>query len=166
MAWTEPKTWTPEVLTSFDMNKHIRDNLNALRNPARATVIVNNTDFSTSSETFVDVDGSILSLSLQTDGGDIMVGFQGKVDVPGQCAVFFTVDMDGQLVTPGDSSIICLDKWTGSATYKLPIGFVFIIENVLAGSHTLKLKWRKSHSSPTLYASNSEAVQFWAQEVF
>lgn len=31
MAWTTPKTWSSAVLTSADMNAHLRDNLNAMR---------------------------------------------------------------------------------------------------------------------------------------
>ena len=31
MAWTNPKTWTAEVLTSADMNVHFRDDLNYLK---------------------------------------------------------------------------------------------------------------------------------------
>lgn len=30
MAWTTPRTWSSEVLTSTNLNTHLRDNLNAL----------------------------------------------------------------------------------------------------------------------------------------
>lgn len=35
MAWTNPKTWTAEVLTSADMNKYISDNLSYLKASTR-----------------------------------------------------------------------------------------------------------------------------------
>ena len=31
MAWTNPKTWTAAVLTVADMNTHVRDNLDFLK---------------------------------------------------------------------------------------------------------------------------------------
>lgn len=32
MAWTDPRTWTSEKLLSADLNPHVRDNLNFLKN--------------------------------------------------------------------------------------------------------------------------------------
>src|SRR6187549_1242968 len=31
MSWTNPKTWTAAILTSIDMNQHIRDNMGVLK---------------------------------------------------------------------------------------------------------------------------------------
>ena len=31
MAWTAPKTWSSEPLTSLDLNSNVRDNLNHLK---------------------------------------------------------------------------------------------------------------------------------------
>lgn len=38
MAWTDPKTWASETLTSSDMNTHVRDNLNYLKGTSDGAV--------------------------------------------------------------------------------------------------------------------------------
>jgi len=41
MAWTTPKTWGSEPLTADKLNEQLRDNLNALKDPATSSVIAN-----------------------------------------------------------------------------------------------------------------------------
>ena len=77
LAWTTPKTWADdELVTANVMNTHVRDNLNALKAPPTARYELNRTsDYTTTSTSFVDVDGTKLALTITTSGGDVMVHF-------------------------------------------------------------------------------------------
>ncbi|MEO1163712.1 MAG: hypothetical protein AAFV98_08020 [Chloroflexota bacterium] len=74
MAWTQPKTWSNEPLVASDLNTHLRDNMEALKEPPSANYELDETsDYTTTSTTFVDVDSTNLSLTLDTNGGDVKV---------------------------------------------------------------------------------------------
>ena len=63
MAWTSPKTWSfGEVLTSTDMNTYVRDNTQALFDGDGSVIkqvkqVITTTDFTTTSDTLVDLTG-------------------------------------------------------------------------------------------------------------
>lgn len=77
MSWTTPKTWSAnEIVGAADMNTHIRDNMNALKDPPfYQTAITAN--WSASATTWTGI--SSLSAVLNTYGGDIMVHFQAFI---------------------------------------------------------------------------------------
>lgn len=70
MAWTTPRTWvTGEVVTATEMNAHVRDNLNALRQASLATGTVNSTGFAActaSTIAFDDLSGWVPTTSYWT----------------------------------------------------------------------------------------------------
>ena len=67
MAWTQPKTWASEPLTSSDLNTHLRDNLEILKDPPSDDNILNQgSDYTTTSTAFVNIDGTNLSLTITT----------------------------------------------------------------------------------------------------
>ncbi len=165
MAWTTPKTWTSEPLTSLDLNTHLRDNLEALKDPPGASYTLNESvNYYTTSTTFVDVDASKLALTITTGGGDVMVHFHGVV-AASSGRVNFDLDVDGTRVA-GDDGITRLDTITA------PVSFTRLISGLAAGSHTFRLQWRvSSGANATLYAGAGSAVQldlhpqFWVREV-
>ncbi|MEL6406094.1 MAG: hypothetical protein AAFR81_17115 [Chloroflexota bacterium] len=82
MAWTTPKTWSNEPLVAGDLNTHLRDNMEALKDPPSEQVVLDEaSNYSTSSTVFVDVDNTVLSLTLETNGGDVMVHFHATVSM-------------------------------------------------------------------------------------
>ena len=107
MAWTQPKTWASEPLTSTDMNTHLRDNLEALKDPPSNNYELNEaSNYTTTSTTFVDVDATNLSLTIVTHGGDIMVHFHGMFDHNTNGGyVFLDVDLDGTRIAGDDGFI-------------------------------------------------------------
>jgi len=58
MAWTTPRTWAAEVLTSTLLNSHLRDNLNALKTAKKITTATKTTD-----TTFSTTNGTVCSFS-------------------------------------------------------------------------------------------------------
>lgn len=81
MAWTTPKTWAAEPLTSSDLNTYVRDNQNHLKNRLdnNAEHTANEgSDYTTTSTSFVDVDATNFSHTITTNGGAVLIGFAGS----------------------------------------------------------------------------------------
>lgn len=72
MAWTAPKTWAGDLLTSSDFNTHIRDNLLWLKAPTSGRVTLANA-ITTTSTSWADATG--LSVTMTTNGGNVLVLF-------------------------------------------------------------------------------------------
>ena len=169
-TWTTPKTWsTGEALTASDMNTHIRDNLDALKEPPTASYACDEaSDYTTTSTTFVDVDSTNLSLQITTTGGDVLIGFVGTVQLTTAASILFDVDVDG--TRDGGDDGICRG-YSSTNTLIQTIGFVRLITGLSAGSHTFKLQWKTTSGTLVdLYAgagtSNRDLhPQFWAREV-
>jgi hypothetical protein len=167
MAYTNPKTWASGVLLSTDMNTYIRDNQTALKDPPfdhyESDEVSN---YSTASTTFVDVDATDFSLSITTTGGDIFVGFTGMLVGVTSNKVFFELELDGVAVG-GDDGITGMQS---ASTIAMPINFGYWIIAPSAASHTVKLQWRVTGSTTTIYAGAGTAngdvhPQFYIREV-
>ncbi|MEO1643547.1 MAG: hypothetical protein AAFR67_00055 [Chloroflexota bacterium] len=162
MAWTQPKTWSNEPLVASDLNTHLRDNMEALKEPPSANYELDETsDYTTTSTTFVDVDSTNLSLTLDTNGGDVMVHFHATVGMSSY--VLFDVLVDG-VRTGGDDGIVA------QGANDTTITFTRLITGLPAGSHTFTLQWKVHTGTGTLYAGAGTFItdlhpQFWAREV-
>jgi hypothetical protein len=164
MTWN-PKTWSAgAVVTASDLNTELRDNLNTLKNPPSDNYELNEgSDYTTTSSSFVDIDATNLALSITTTGGDVMVGLIGSFNSSGDNHNFLEIDLDGSPVGGDDG--IC--KWRDRNE---KTGFVYLITGVSAGSHTIKLQWKRDAGTLTLYAGAGASdadvhPQFWAREV-
>lgn len=165
MTWTTPKTWvTGEPLTASDMNTHLRDNLEALKNPPSAQVTLNQaSDYTTTATSFVDVDSGVLSLTISTHGGDVMVAFHGNVGATSR--VYLNITADGVPIAGDDG--IASNTGTGDNTL---FSFVRLVTGLAPGPHTFRLQWKVNSGTATLYAGAGTAnwdvhPQFWAREV-
>jgi hypothetical protein len=174
MAWVTPRTWVPEELVTANLlNTHLRDNLNALKNPPSARYEPNEgSDYTTTSTSFVDVDATNLALTITTAGGDVMVGFHGLVapDNVGAARVLFDVAVDGTRTAGNDGITGTTQEGSEGGARPKNVSFVRLISGLAAGSHTFKLQWRTNTGTATLYAgagtSNADVhPQFWAREV-
>lgn len=178
-TWESPKDWqTGAVVTAAEMNTYISNNLLALKNRVSAQYrLAEAADYSTTSTSFVDVDATRLALTLETTGGHLLVGFHGCMKAVG-FGVYFDVDIDGTRVG-GDDGIIMTDP---QSTYGAQsISFVRLVTGIEAGSHTVKLQWKKATATSnavTLFAGGSTYIstgtyvvegmlhpQFWVLEV-
>lgn len=148
MAWTQPKTWSSEPLTSSDLNTHLRDNLEELKDPPSGDYTLNEvSDYTTTSTTFVDVDATNLSVTLTTNGGDVFVFFAPLVGLGSSQVVFFDLDVDGTGLGGDDGIVAAVPSGVGIA---IPV--MAMITGLAAGSHTIKLQWKVSGGTATLYA--------------
>jgi hypothetical protein len=167
MTWTTPKTWADQELVTADLlNTHLRDNLEALKEPPSGNYECDETsEYTTTSTSFVDVDATNLVMTLATGGGNVMVHFHGNLQHSGSSGrIYLDVEVDGTRVA-GDDGIV----WgAGDAIFDLT--FTRLITGLSAGDHIFKLQWKTSAATATLYAgagtSNKDThPQFWAREV-
>lgn len=175
--WTTPKTWTAdEIVTATDMNIHIRDNLNALKNPPTHAIERNNgAAYSTTSLTFVPVDATNLQLQLTTAGGDVWVHFHGTVWADSATARAFGFDIGidgttGYYNSQGYAGGCC----TGAiqSTIGQAVSFDILLRGLAPGTHTFTLLWKAHAGTIYLAAQNNSAewrqdvpAIFWAREV-
>lgn len=166
-TWTAPLTWTTDQLvTASDLNTHLRDNLEFLKDPPTTAALLNESaNYSTTSTTFVNVDATKLTLTLTTSGGAVLIGFSGMcLNSGGTFAIYFDVDIDGARFA-GDDGI------TGSAAAAVEhFAFAILKTGLAAGTHTFKLMWRVSAGTGVFYTGAGTAnadihPYFWAREV-
>lgn len=174
MVWTEPKTWVAEPLVAADLNTYLRDNLNALKEPPSAHYELDESaDYTTTSTSFVNVDSTDgkLSLKINTNGGDVLVGFHGYVQPgTGNDIVFFDIEVDGVRVG-GDDGIIGAQRAAAATNPgRFGISFTRLIPNLDPGEHTFNLQWRVTVGQAVIFAGAGTAnanthPQFWVREV-
>ncbi|MGB1287333.1 MAG: hypothetical protein ACPG7F_12415 [Aggregatilineales bacterium] len=169
MTWTTPRTWlTGEILTASDMNTHLRDNLDALKDPPTDHYMLDEiSNYSTTSTTFVDIDNTNLSLTIETTGGDVLVGFVGGFTSTVNGIVFLELDLDGVVVGGDDGITAGICETTAPGT---TMSFVWLLTGLSAGSHTVALQWRVTGGTARLYAGAGTTSadihpQFWIREV-
>lgn len=168
MAWTSPKTYiVGDPLTAAEMNTYQRDNMNALKTPPEEAKQVNEgADYTTASATFVDVDATDLSLSVTTTGGDLMIGFYGSFLGSALMLAYLNVVIDEAVVALEDGMVV----QTIDVASAQVVSFVHIETGVSPGAHTIKLQWKASGGTATMYAGAGTAnadvhPQFWAREI-
>lgn len=169
MAWTTPKTWSSEPLTSIDLNTYMRDNQNHLKDrldASASSVISGASLLRTTANDFVDVDATKLSLTLTTHGGDVLLGFTGTVRHSyGSATTSLNVAVDGVDYIADDGVIGVRNAHSGDENRSKPLSFVLLITGLSAGSHNFKLRWKTSRSNTASMDVVDLHPQFWAKEI-
>jgi hypothetical protein len=148
MAWTAPTTRaTDDLINASIWNTDVVDNLAFLKNPTSGVATLT-TQLTTTSTSFTDATG--LSVTMTTSGGNVMCVFNASVGNNGASQNIFTLDVDGtdQGATDGLLSV------TASAI-AANASFVYVVTGLSAASHTIKVQWRVSGGTGTLFANNS-----------
>lgn len=154
MAWSTPKTWGTEVLTSSDMNKYIRDNQNYLKDALQVLPFDNmprNTTYSTTSTSWVNVDATNLSSFMTTTGGNVLLGLQASCRTATNNEINLRVAIDAN-----NAFYIRIDDQIKNTN----ASFVGVAYNLPAGSHVFRLQWQVSGGTNYLVAP-----LFWTREV-
>jgi len=169
MAWTTPKTWSSEPLTSIDLNTYVRDNQNHLKDRLDAgvnRVISEGQMLSTTANDFVDVDATKLALTLTTHGGDVLLGFTGTVQhTRGNATSYFNVAVDGVDYIADDGLLGLRNAYSGDTIKIKPLSFVLLISGLSAGSHSFRLRWKTSANNTASMDVVNLHPQFWAKEI-
>ncbi len=161
MAWTTPRTWVDqELVTAGLLNTHLRDNLNYLLAPNCQEIKLTNGDKSTTSTTPVDISG--LSITLTTNGGPVLVVFDGLFHDNGVLTHFVNLRVDGTDYASGAMMYGALyDSSADPRHHTLAV----LITGLAAGSHTFKMRWYVSSDTVTMLANASYPAHFSAIEL-
>lgn len=153
MAFTTPRTWVAaQIVTADELNIDIRDNMVYLKDRIDGVAkqfIRTVTDYTTTSTSLVDIDGTNLSLTFTTDGSDVLVIFAGYGDnsgTNGEVLVAVKVDSTDFEITSGTSP-------TGNAAINL--GFIYIFTGLSAASHTFIMRWKVAAGTGTITAGTT-----------
>ncbi len=168
--WTTPKTWVSEPLTSTDLNTHLRDNLDFLKNPPTAVHAADQaSDYQTTSASFVAVDSTHFDFSLTTAGGAVLLSFYGVMRHSDTGAAFMDVAVDG--VRQGGNDGLVVAHWPTVDNRAISVCFQHLVTGLSAfNAHTFELMWRVAGGSVTLFAGAGTTQrdcipQFWVREV-
>ena len=168
MAWTSPKTWASEPLTSTDLNTYVRDNQDHLKDRldnSASKVAAGATSLSTNATAFTDIDADKLGITLTTHGGDVLVGFTGTVKSQLIAkAIYFNLSVDG-VDYFADDGIVSSAIGNGSVNLFKPLCFVVLVTDLDAGSHTFKMRWKTASGNTARIDIASVHPQFWAKEI-
>src|SRR5713226_7938382 len=99
MGWSTPPTFvTGQLVGATDLNTYVRDNTNyLLARPKNAIKRDNNANYTSTSTSFVDIDGTNLVIVLATSGTTVLLNFQGVYTYNGGTYVTaaFDFNIDG-----------------------------------------------------------------------
>lgn len=119
----------------------------------------------TLSSTFVDVDGSNLSLTITTLARRVMVGLVAMGD-SAATGIYgsIDVDLDGTRLGGGASGLHIWNQHDTLAIYN--VGFVYLTDVLSAASHTFKLQWHNNSGATAvrLAGTASQPLRFWVAE--
>lgn len=154
MVWTSPKTWTAETLTVADMNTHLRDNLEALRNPPSYSY-QNSSNYTTTSTSLVSLDSTNMTHSFVLETvGDVLVHFDAAVSNSGGGDTIIELQQDGVAICEGQAD--------SPGAKKYHVAMTILIEGLAAGTYVFTVKWKAEHSTSTLYGGSHN---FFVREV-
>jgi hypothetical protein len=154
MAWSTPKTWGTEVLTSADMNQYIRDNQNFLKDAVDPLPFQNNprnVTYSTNVTSWANVDATNLSATLTTTGGNVLLGLQAS------CRTAANNEINLRVAIDGDNPFYIRVQRN---EYNVNASFVGVAYGLTAGSHVFRLQWKTTGGTNYLVAP-----LFWVREV-
>ena len=165
MPWTTPKTWISEVLSSAEMNTYLSDNTQYLYDeitysPAEYTYTrVGAVNYTTTSETLVDIDDPNMVATITTDGGDVRVTFAATAYRTSGTAMnaFFAVLYDGSIYQPIQVEV---DQLPG-----VNVSFSYVFNNVSAGSHTFRMRWRRGIGETATLGLYGQYAHFSVREL-
>lgn len=107
----------------------------------------NNANYTTTSTSFVNVDGTNLSITLTVNTGKVEITFTAMAGNAGAAFTNFDISIDGtRYGSAGASGLI------GTSSSTANVSFTIIVDGLSVGSHTFNLVWAVGASTGTLYA--------------
>lgn len=131
---------------------------------ASAAVTRNNSaDYTTTSDTFTDVDATNLAHTITTGARRVLVTFAGiAYNATSSAGACFTVAVDGTDAGTGEGLAVSQTNGTGGSG----VSFGYITDVISAGSHTFKLRFRRLNSgTAVLLANTTGRPHFAVQEL-
>ncbi len=161
MAGTTPKfdRTDGEPVADSGMNAVVENNAVLTAAPPTASYQTAS-DIDSYTDDFVDIDSDNLNLTITTNGGDVLAGFQGAIHRLGDgTTVNIDIEVDGNRQGAWHTGIIS----AGIGSSRSPLGFSYLIRNLSAGRHTFKLQWRSNVRGRGMKLKTHS--QFWVREI-
>lgn len=165
VAWTTMRDLDAgDLVLASDMDA-LRTNLEYLEDCNWVSSgYVAGSNYSTSSSSWANIDGTNLAITIVTAGRPILLYGAGKFGVsgsPGNVFVDIMIDADrvGTSRLGGSDGLV---QWSNSDQY---IGFAHIQEGLSAGTHTAGLQWKNTGTNGALLYATNAAVLFGAIEL-
>ena len=115
-------------------------------------------NYTTTSTTFADVDGSNTNLTISTGAHRVMIMFTGTAkNSTNTFSVYFDVDIDGTRFGNGDAGIIRIQSAPAGGLHNA--SFTVVTSALSAGSHTFKLRWRVDGNTATIMNTGTDEAQ-------
>lgn len=150
MAWTVPRTWSAgEIVGGADMNTHIRDNLNAVKDPPFYHSAVTSAWTWGGAGDWTGV--TSLSATIATYGGDVMVGFQALVSNSNG-----VIDLNVNTTAYAGTT-----RGLGRADSAGMLQYVVWVTGLASGTHT----FQPIFSGGATLGGDLSPTLFWAREV-
>jgi hypothetical protein len=120
-------------------------------------------NYTTTSVTFADIDATKLALPLITSSKNILAGFTGTIGNTAGWYGYLDLAVDGAQIG-GDDGL-----WS-TVVANTTASLTNLIQNLLPGTHTVKIKWKTQGVTLTLYAGAATALldlhpTLWVKEV-
>lgn len=138
-TYTTPKTWTSALVTSTDMNTHIRDMMDYLKaRPVARVSDLDGTVFNTTSASFVDITGATVNIT--TSGSSRLLILANVMGNPSAAmAPAFTALVDG--VSQGDATYGLMKTAMATAGQPYNTSFAFLTSAAVSdAAHTVKIQ--------------------------
>ena len=126
-------------------------------------------DYTTTSSTFVDVDGTNLALAITTGAHRVLIGVVGSLNTStAYQIVTFDLTVDGTRVGSTNGGIFQTRREgaDGGTNMMRSASFTFLTDALTAASHTFKLQWKVDTGTATLMGgtSNNPYMQMYVIE--
>ena len=173
-TWSAAKeNWTTgDLVLATDLNL-IGNDINWLKAPPSANVLLNHTnDLFTTSTSFVDVNNTLLTLSITTTGGNLLIGFSGTISNSTLAAATYLdvniFDGSSNVRFAGDDGLTAIQQSVASHMYNA--SFVVLKTGLPADTYTLTLQWKVTSGTALLYSGAGTSQHdihghFWVREV-
>lgn len=167
--FTTPPTFTPgQIVGATDFNAYLRDNpLYLLARPHQSVLRDNAAAYTTTSTSFVDIDATNLKITISISGSAVLVGFAATCSLNNTAYASFDIDVDGTRWGAAGAEGIVSHHFSGGT---FNVSFVVLVTGLSVASHTLKIKWKTSANTLSLYSGAAGSgfdyiPNFWAVEV-
>jgi hypothetical protein len=165
MAYITPPAWTPSMPASQDRLNILSNDIAFLFQKALSVTKRNNAgDYSTSSASFVDIDGTNLAATILCTTGRVRVTLIGTFYADAasrQMSVDFT--MDGTRFNASFTNGLASETMD---TNSRVCTFTDIKTGISAGSHTFKVQWLTGSGTAKLRSNTTqEVVTFIIEEI-
>ena len=121
-------------------------------------------DYTTTSDSFVDVDATNLALVITTGAHRVLVGFVGSgYNTSTNAGIVLTVSVDG--VDQGSSTYgLVMHKQLGAGSENDNLSFAYLTDVLSAGEHTFKLRYRRSSANSAVISGSAPQMEFYVME--